>query len=178
MNHKHISLIVVAVLAFLFIEATLWVRGKKEASAKAEQKVASEESHARQLLAVETANLNRLQASSKDLIAFLDAWQPHFEVINTPQSAEVNFTMRIKDGNLVSLSQRYERASLKAGSSIPSSLRAVVTFEDNFAGLLNWLGRLEADLPTVRTTGVRLGKGTRPGDLRMDLTVEQPLLKQ
>ncbi len=177
MNHKHLALIVVGLFAFLIIQGSLWIRGKRDATASSELKMASQEDNARQQLAVETANLARLQHSSRETIQFLDVWQPHFEAINTAQGAEVNFTMRIKNGNLVSLNQRYDQASLKAGSALPNALRAFVTFEDDYALLLNWLGSLEADMPTVRVDSMHLSKGTRPGDLRMELVLEQPLLK-
>lgn len=85
--------------------------------------------------------------------------------------------MRVKDANLVNLSQRFESAPVKGNDSIPSALRSLLTFEDEYAKLLNWLGSLEVSMPTVRTSSVHLSAGTRPNELRMEVILEQPLLK-
>ena len=86
--------------------------------------------------------------------------------------------MRIKEANLVNLAQRFEQSPLKGNASIPSTMRAYLTFEDDYARLMNWLGDLEVKMPTVRTSSARLSKGTRANDLRIELVLEQPLLKQ
>jgi len=67
---------------------------------------------------------------------------------------------------------------VKGNESIPKTMKAYLTFEDDYARLLNWLGDLEVKMPTLRTSSVRLAKGTRANDLRMEVVLEQPLLKQ
>ena len=61
--------------------------------------------------------------------------------------------------------------------SLPSLLRAHLTFEDKYPLLLNWLGQTEAQLPTMRIASLRLTQGTSPDDVKMDLVLEQPLVK-
>ena len=67
---------------------------------------------------------------------------------------------------------------MKGNDSIPKTMRAYLTFEDDYARLLNWLGDLEVKMPTVRTSSARLSKGTRANDLRMEIVLEQPLLSK
>ena len=126
----------------------------------------------------ERAQLATLRRQSASLIEFLKTWQPYFESVDTPQSSEVNFTMRVKDANLVNLSQRFEQVKVPGNASIPGALRAFLIFEDDYARLLNWTGELEARMPTVRISSIRLAKGTRANDVRMELILDQPLLKK
>ncbi|MCX7869858.1 MAG: hypothetical protein N2322_07900, partial [Terrimicrobiaceae bacterium] len=144
---------------------------------KAEEKE-REESNARNALAMERQQLASLQTGAADLIGFLDAWEPYFKKFSTPQSIEVELAMRVREANLVSLAQRFEQVGLKENSALPRSVRAVATFEDNYAALLNWIGRLEQDIPTLRIASLRLMRGTRPTDLRMEIVVDQPLIRE
>ena len=178
MNNKHIACGIVALLIVVLVQVTLWVQGNRT-------KVQNEASAAQQAEADASAQLNQertqlseLRRQSTDLIEFLRIWQSYFTTIDNPQSAEVNLSMRIKEANLVNLAQRFEQTPVKGNASIPSTLRAYLTFEDDYARLMNWLGDLEVKMPTVRTSSARLSKGTRANDLRIEVILEQPLLKQ
>lgn len=178
MNNKHISCGIVALLIVLLVQFTLWVQGnrtKVQNEALAAQQL---ENDANTQLNLEKSQLSQLRRQSADLIEFLRIWQPYFTTVDNPQSAEVNLAMRVKEANLVNLAQRFEQAPLKANVSIPGTMRAFLTFEDDYSRLMNWLGDLEVRMPTVRTSSVRLSKGTRANDLRMEIVLEQPLLKQ
>ena len=178
MNNKHIACAIVAILIVALVQFTLWVqstRTKVQNEAGAAQQA---ETDASAQLAQERAQLSELRRQSTDLIEFLRIWQPYFTTIDKPDSAEVNLSMRIKDANLVNLAQRFESAPVKGNTSIPTTMRAFLTFEDDYTRLLNWLGDLEVKMPTVRTSSVRLSKGTGANDLRMEVILEQPLLKQ
>jgi len=176
MNPKYLSIVIVALLAFGLVQLLLWVRGNKDTLAKQAEEKQTEMNLATTRLNVERAQLANLQNESKGLIRFLETWEPYFEALSTTQSAEVGFTMRVKQGNLVSLSQRFEESPVKGNKFLPKSLRTYVTFEDDYSALLNWLGRLEQEMPTVRVGNLRLTRGTRPSDLRMEVMLEQPLM--
>lgn len=178
MNNKHIACGVVAILIVCLVQFTLWVQNSRtkmqnQASAAQQAEVAASTQLKR-----ERAQLAELRNQSKNLIEFLGIWQPYFESINTAQSAEVNFTIRVKESNLVNLAQRFEQAGIKGNSSVPTVMRAYLTFEDDYSKLLNWLGELETKMPTLRVSNVRLLKGTRANDLRMELILEHPLMNK
>jgi hypothetical protein len=178
MNSKHISCGIVALLIVLLVQFTLWVQGNRTKVQNEAAAAQQEESDAGAQLNRERSQLGDLRRQSTDLIEFLRTWQPYFTTVDNPQSAEVNLSMRVKEANLVNLAQRFEQAPLKGNPSIPTSMRAYLTFEDDYSHLMNWLGDLEVKMPTVRTSSVRLAKGTRANDLRMEIVLEQPLLKQ
>lgn len=178
MNTKHIAVAIVAVFAALLVQATLWVRGSKTKMQGEAAAALQQEANAVSNLNRERALLDDLSRQSAGLIQFLEEWQPYFQAVNTPQSAEVNLTMRVRESNLVNLAQRYEQAGVKGNASLPAVMRANLIFEDDYSRLMNWLGRLEKEMPTLRVSNVKLTRGTRPNDLRMELIVDHPLLKQ
>ena len=67
---------------------------------------------------------------------------------------------------------------MKGNASVPTALRAILIFEDDYVRLLNWLGQIEATMPTVRISSAHLTKGTRANDLRMEVAIDQPLIKK
>lgn len=178
MNSKHISCGIVALFIVVLVQLTLWVQGHRTKVRNEARAAQQAEENATAQLNQERNQLSELRRQSTDLIEFLRIWQPYFTTIDNTQSAEVNLSMRIKEANLVNLAQRFEPAPVKGNASIPNMLRGFLTFEDDYARLMNWLGDLEVKMPTVRTSSVRLSKGTRENDLRMEIVLEQPLLKQ
>ncbi len=176
MNNKHISCGIIALLILALVQLTLWAQNNRiKVQDEADKAQMAEDDASSQLLR-EQSQLSDLRRQSADLIEFLRIWQPYFLTIDNPQSAEVNMSMRVKDANLLSLSQRFETTPVKGNPSIPSSMKALLTFEDDYARLMNWLGQIEVQMPTIRTSNVRLSKGTRANDIRMDVALEQPML--
>ena len=86
--------------------------------------------------------------------------------------------MKVKSSNLVNLSQRFETAEVKGNVSVPTAMRAILIFEDDYVRLLNWLGEIEATMPTARVNSAHLTKGSRLNDLRLEVAIDQPLIKK
>ena len=178
MNNKHLACGIVALLILLLGQVTMWVQ-KSSAGMQKEASAAQEaEKVAKGTLEKEKAQLSELTRQSTNLIAFLKIWQPYFQTIDSPQSAEVNFTMKVKSSNLVNLSQRFETAEVKGNVSVPTAMRAILIFEDDYVRLLNWLGEIEATMPTARVNSAHLTKGSRLNDLRLEVAIDQPLIKK
>jgi hypothetical protein len=178
MNHKHVALLIVGLLGLLFVQVTLEIRKARDRMVSQADNKAAEEAAQESSLSIERNQLRTLQESSGDLIAFLDAWQPYFQRFSNAQSIQTELSLRVRNGDLVSLAQRFEEVPLKPDSALPQAMRAYATFEDNYASLLNWLGAIEKEIPTIRVSNLKLSRGNRPGDVRMEVTVEQPFLKE
>lgn len=175
MNKKHLALLVVGLLIAGCIQGTLWMNKRLDAMTQEETKAASAAQQALNLLNQERTALRTLEEGSKPLIDFLNAWEPHFQSLNTPQSAELGISMRIKEAGLVTLAQRYEGVSTRGDTTIPRVMRVTLTIEDNYAKTINWLGQLESEIPTMRIANLRLSKGQIANDIRMDVVLEIPL---
>ena len=178
MNRKHLATLVVGLLAFLCLQIILAVQGNRDRMVRKADEKQAEEANARTVLDLERQQLLSLETGATDLMAFLDAWEPYFKKFSTPQSIEVELSMRVREANLVSLAQRFEQVGLKDNSALPRSVRAVATFEDKYSTLLNWIGNLEKEIPTLRIVSLRLTRATRPGDLRVELVLDQPLIRE
>jgi hypothetical protein len=175
MNHKHIAALVIGLCILGFVQTTLWMKDKLAGMVKLEQTAKGAAEKAANEATMEQQKLASLRESSADLIAFLEAWEPYFSSMNTPQGAELGISMRLKTSNLVTLSQRYESAGVKNGGVIPRVMRANLTIDDNYARTLNWLGEMEKEIPTLRVSSLRISRGQTATDIRTDLVLEVPL---
>ncbi len=175
MNNKHIACVIVLIMLLGLLQVTSWMNGRmvkmQDEAARASQAadVASIQ------LMGEQRQLQELKRSSKNLIDFLNTWQPYFAQTDSSQNAELRISLRIKQDNLVNLSQRYEVTATKNNKSLPYIMRAHLSFEDNYARLLNWFGQLETELPTLRIASIKIAPGTGENDLKIDAILEQPI---
>ena len=132
-------------------------------------------------LGLEQELLTNLQQQSADLLNFVAVWKPYFALVDDQQAVETGITMRVREGDLLTLSQRYKQVPHKIANEdvafLPTLMRATLVFDDNYEKLLNWLGSVEKIKPTMRVGKLDLTKGSRGGDLRMELTLEVPLLR-
>ena len=178
MNSKHLACGIVALFIVLLVQATMWVQKASAAMQKEAANAQSSEKTASEALGQGRVQLADLRRQSANLITFLKTWQPYFQTLDNPQSAEINFTMKVKESNLVNLSQRFEPVDVKGNASVPKAMRAILIFEDDYVRLLHWLGQIEASMPTVRVSSTHFTKGTRANDLRMEVAIDQPLIKK
>ena len=175
MNSKQIACVVVLLILLGMLQGTMWMNARMTRM-QGEAAAAEQKSNLASIqLMTEKRQFDTLQASSKGLIGYLETWKPFFDEVDSSQNAELKISMRIKQDSLVSLSQKYEVAT-QANKALPSLMRARVSFDDNYARLLNWLGRLEGQLPTMRIFSLHITKGTGPDDLKIDAVLEQPLM--
>ncbi len=178
MNSKQIAAIFVVVIMLIFVQATIWIKNHSDVRSKEEDKAKSAANTAAMQVLTETRQYDALKVSTKEMIRFLEAWSPYFNALNTPQSAELAISMRIKEANLLTLGQRYEVASTKGDPTIPKVMRANLIVEDDYAKTVNWLGKLEVEIPTLRISNMRLSKGQLSNDIKAELVFEVPLASQ
>lgn len=175
MTNKHIALIIVGLMAFLCVQTILWVRGNRDKTIQQADALRAEETTQRQLLAIQSSQINQLKATSKDLVSFLDEWEKPLNSFKTPENAEAMFITKVREANLGTISQKFDRIPLKAGSSIGAAVRAQLVFEDKYMSLLNWVGKMEQEFPTLRISSLNISQGTRPDEIRLEATMDQPL---
>lgn len=120
-----------------------------------------------------------LQRQSADLLEFVAKWEPFFAILEEQQAAETSISMKVREAEMLNLSQRYQqiphKISNKDITALPILMRASLVFDDDYIKLLNWVGQMEKIRPTMRIGRLALSKGSRGDDLRMDVTLEIPL---
>ena len=176
MNPKHISCAIVAFFIAVLIQVTLYVQTNRTKVQREAATAEQQENDAIMQVSRERLQFSELKRQSTDIIEFLRVWQPEFDLVGTTQSAEVSFDMKVRESGLLNLTKSFQAAPLKDNPSIPSVLRARLVFEDDFIKLLNWLGKTESTLPTVRVSEIHIKKGSRPTDIWMEISLEQPLI--
>lgn len=176
MNNKHIAVGIIAFLIFVLFWGSLEMRNRMNNMQKSAEGEKEKMNAAALSLRVEQNQLIELRNNSANLIEYLKLWQPYFDAVDSPQNAELKISLRVKEDNLLNLSQRYEVIAQKGNSSLPNIMRAYLTFEDDYARLLNWIGRMESQLPTLRIGNLRVSRGTGAGDVKMEVMFEQPLM--
>lgn len=179
MNAKQIGCIILLVGILVSVQLGFSMRRQAQAVDAEADKKAVEETGLRTQLEAETATLQDLKRQSDELIAFVQKWEPFFAVIEEQQAAETGISMKVREANMLNLSQRYQqiphKINNKENASLPILVRATLVFDDDFTKLLNWLGMMEKIRPTMRIGRLALSKGSRGDDLRMEVTLEIPL---
>lgn len=177
MSKKHLACVVIIILIAVLVQLTLTMNKRMLKTQGEADRAKAQAANSSLQLQIERSQFAELENSSRSLIEYLKVWQPYFNAVDSAQSAELKISLRVKEDNLVSLSQKYEVASNPGNDFLPSIMRARLTFEDDYVRLMNWLGQIESQLPTIRIGSVRLTRGTSGNDLKMELTLEQPLVR-
>jgi hypothetical protein len=179
MNPKQLGMVIVLVGILLLVQLAQSFQGKAKTLNSEAEAAAKEEAALVTQLDAEKGVYEDLQRQSKELLEFVGKWEPFFAVIEEQQAAETGISMKVREANMLNLSQRYQQVPHKISNvdnkSLPILMQASLVFDDSYAKLLNWLGMMEKIRPTMRVGRLELAKGSRGDDLRMDVTLEVPL---
>lgn len=145
----------------------------KESALEARQQVVTAES-SRQTAEILTA---RTRAETEDLRRFLQAWTPYVDKAQTEQEVEsaIEYSLRDRGISLIR-SRKTEIKSSRDNKLIPKTVLTTVVIEDEYAKVLNWFGDLEKRLPMARVKTFRLTGGSSSRQLRLDISLETPLV--
>ncbi len=179
MNAKQLGMVVVVVGILLLVQLGQYFQNKAKALNAEADSAGKEESSLVTQLQAEKGVYEDLQRQSEELLVFVKKWEPFFAVLDEQQAAETGISMKVREVEMLNLSQRYQqiphKINNKANASLPILMRASLVFDDEYLKLLNWLGEMEKTKPTMRIGRLVLAKGSRGEDLRMDVTLEVPL---
>jgi len=182
MNNKHIACVLIVFLCVCIFEGVSMIRQRATAMQSEAQAARRDATTAEMTLRTQQAQLQDLKSKTADLIAYLNAWEPALSRFTTPESGELNIGAMIKQADLILLAQRFEVASNKTDTSVPSGVatipqvvRAHLTIEDDFIKSINWFGQIETQLPCSRISDLSITRGQAGSDIRMDLVVDIPL---
>lgn len=185
MNNKHLACIVILLACVLLVQGVLTMHRNATAKQADADRARRDANLAAVSLETQRGMLEDLKAKTSDLMAYLDAWEPHLNRIATPEAGEVNVNALLKQADLLLLSQRFEVVPNQNGSAVPTAanatipqlVRAHLTIEDDFIKSLNWLGELESKLPTSRVSNLEIVRGQTGNDIRLNVVVDIPLAR-
>jgi len=174
MNRKHLAAIIVTLLIVVFFQLSMMIRTRLSKIEKELFDAETSANSAATLLVGEQAGLENMQSNSAEMLEFLSQWSDAMSIFDTPDSAELTVAARVKDEGLVTLSQRFE-VMKNQNASIPTVIRAHLTFEDDYAKTLNWIGGIESEFPSARVTSLKIIRGETGNDIRATLVLDLPL---
>ena len=171
---------VACLVLIIFAAGMLYgVNQLRNASVEARENASLKETEAKQ--ATQQAQLAQIQLKSLDaksapLRQVFREWEPHFESYRTAQAAEQRIVEVIREGDVFLISQKFESRDLDSQALISEALVADLVVEDDYSKTLNWLGRLEEEIPSCRITRCNLTRGERGNDIHLELQVQIPVL--
>jgi len=181
-NPKQIGVILVLAGILIAVQLGMTFQNKARGLDVEVEKAKTEEQTLQTALATEQEILTDLQRQSDELLKFVQKWRPYFGLLEEKQSVETSISMTVREEAMLTLSQRYQEVPHKISNkdidALPVLIRASLLFDDNYSKLLNWFGIMEQTKPTMRVGRISLSKGSRGEDLRMELVLEVPLLKE
>lgn len=118
-----------------------------------------------------------LKKNTEGVRDYLGQWEPHIKQAKNAQFGEALINLRIKQADVITLSQAFETVDYVKGGTIPKTLKARLVFEDDYIKTLNWLANLEGSMPASRVSSCKLSKGQSGNDIKMDLIVDIPILE-
>jgi hypothetical protein len=179
MNAKQLAAIVLIVGIVVLFQLGMSLRTRANVAAAQADAALVEETKLKAQLEGEEKILADLKEESKSLIDTVSEWEPFFALIEDEEAAETSISMKVRDTDMLNLSQRYEQVphtiNNKPNDSLPFLVRASLVFDDSYYRLLNWIGMMEDYKPTMRVGKVLLTRGSGEDGLQMELVLEIPL---
>jgi hypothetical protein len=147
---------------------TLAMRQDSEAA-----EAAAADADMRRNVAEVTTQRTRQESSEKH--RFLQTWTPFIDRMQTQQEVEGAIMASLRASSVYTSSQKFEQKNNR-DLVLPSSIRASLIIEDEYAKTMNWLGDLERRLPLTRLTMCRVTGAQEDKNIRMELALEVPLV--
>ena len=178
MNRKHLAAILVAILAILLLQIVVEVRKRLNSIQNEVSEAQATATGTELLLSTERMAMRGIEDNSAEMLSYLDAWTAPLGEVDTPEAGELHVSSRVKEAGLVTLAQRFEVAANVGNDAIPRVIRAHLTFEDDYARTMNWLGNIEESMPSSRVTDLKIARGESGNDIRLSLVIDVPLLQK
>ena len=178
MNNKHMACVTLSIAILGMAYATMNFHKKLKLAKDEEQLAKTAYDSAVFGCSAQQRSFIILRENTKSVREYLSQWEPHLKQTRNPQFGEALINLRIKQDNIITLSQGFETVSLDKDGTIPRTLQARLVFEDDYIKTLNWLANLEGSMPAARVSSCRLSKGQSGNDIKMELTVDVPIVEE
>lgn len=178
MKEKQFACVVIGMAIFACFFGIMKMQTKlQEARKEAEAAQTTAETTSRQRV-VAAGNYSDLEQKSRAEIAYYEIWKPAFEAFPDENLVTEIFLAEMKKEEVDPFTQDFAPAAYKDKYEVISKLqRADLVFVGGYAKLFNWLGKIEATLPTSRVTSLQVKKAAGDEDIRMELTIDIPVIE-
>jgi hypothetical protein len=176
MKAKHLACIFIGLIIFLQLYGVFIIRGKAEAM-KAEAGAANDAAQAaQQQVNINTIALNGQKVRTDAVRKYLQVWEPYLRQSANEERGQTMIDELIRQGGLQAIDRKYNSSPMTGSTFVPKVVRAELLFEDDYHKSVEWLGELERAYPACRIFKCRLTKGSNANDIKMELTVDLPIV--
>lgn len=177
MNPKQLACVVL--MCFIGIVTYFAQIVHKKVNAMREDAVAAEDAANAADASRQTAEIlvTKTKAETEELRRFLKAWSAPAQRTQTEQDVENAFDFSLRERGISLVNAR--SSSLKgnrADKFMPKIVQTKLVVEDEYAKVMNWFGDIEKRLPLSRVTACSLTGGSTVRQLRLDVTIETPIV--
>lgn len=177
MNNKHLACVLLGVVIALLAYVTLTIQGKATDMQQQADTAKNNANSAKQIRMLKATEKDDKERSTAAIRAYGERWTEHFEKVSSVDTGRDMINRQVEDGDLASLSARVQnKKDPRAKGYLSNKLRGDFTFVDTYAECVNWLGRIEEQLPTSRITHCKIVKGQRGDEIQMDVIVDVPIV--
>jgi hypothetical protein len=177
MNNKHLACVFIGLIIFAQLYCVVMVKSKRDAMASEAEAAALAADGARQQATITKTQLLALEARTDAIRKYLAIWEPFLRRSDTEERGQSLIDELIRQGGVTQLSGKFDPAPNPGNTYIPKVVKAELLFEDDYHKTLQWLGEVERSLPAARISKCRLTKGTTSNDIKMEMTVELPVVE-
>lgn len=175
-NHQTAcAVLVIAIVGMLY--GVNQIRNQSESARESADIAQTEAETAEQQAQLAQIQLKQLDAKTADLRKNSSEWKEHFDNFRTPQDAEQRIVGVVQEGDIFLISQKFEARDIENANFITSALVADLVVEDDFTKTLNWLGKIEEQIPSCRITRCNVTRGDRGNDVHLELQLQIPVLE-
>ena len=153
------------------------LRSKAVSAHKASEAAKSQANQAEQQRNIAEIKMKTADAKTAELRKVYTEWIPHFEGFKSSRAGEQKISDVVRESDVFLLSQRFNYQELDKGNFISHALIGDLILEDDYSKVLNWMGRLEESIPSCRISKCKITRGDRGNNVRMELKVQVPVIK-
>jgi hypothetical protein len=178
MNNKHLACVFIGLIIFAQLYCVVMVKSKRDAMSTEAEAASLAAEGASQQVTIASTQLTGLKARTEAIRQYLSIWDPFLRKSESEERGQTLIDDLIRQGGVTQLSGKYDPAPNAGNTYIPKVVKAELLFEDDYHKTLEWLGEVERSLPAARISKCRLTKGTTSNDVKMEISLELPIVAQ
>ncbi len=175
-NHK-LACLVIGLIVFLMGFGVNKVRGIAVKAKQDGETARTEAETAERQRKFAEIQLQSLSAKTSQLRDSYDQWLPHFESFRNTGDGEQRIAEVIREGDVFVLSQKFKASKIEGNGFISHSLRADLIVEDEYSKVMNWLGKLEEQIPACQIAHCKITRGDRGNDVHLEMQIQVPIVR-
>ncbi|MGI8602805.1 MAG: hypothetical protein ACR2OZ_07365 [Verrucomicrobiales bacterium] len=176
MKAKHFACVFIALLILLQLYGVLVIHGKVEVMKREADAASAAAEAARDQVNINTIALNGQKVKTDPIRKYLHVWEPYLRQSVNEERGQTMVDELIRQSGLQAIDRKYNSAPIAANAFVPKVIRAELLFEDDYHKSVEWLGELERAYPACRIFKCRLTKGSNANDIKMEITVDLPIV--